>query len=84
MTPLRKGMFGVGLKLKETLGRRLDGLWQAFGRKSREAEAEISRKARPAPLTEAEEELRAAMGWDDQEGESAVAVAARKAKEALG
>ncbi len=83
MTPLRKGMIGISVRVKEGLGSWLGGLGRVFSAKGREAAAEIGRKERPEPRTEAEEALWQAMGWDEPDGEAAVDVAVGKAAEVL-
>lgn len=83
MTPLRKGMLELRVKMKDSFGSWLGGLGRALGVKGREASREASAIERPAPRDEAEEALWQAMGWDEPQGEDAGKVAARAVEEVL-
>jgi hypothetical protein len=83
VTPLRKGVIGLGIRVRGGFERFLSGVGRAFRRKGEEAGQEIGELERPAPKTEAEEALHQAMGWADDEVEDAMAVSRRKVREAL-
>jgi len=77
-------MIGGSVSLRERLGEWMAGVGRALRGKAEEAEDEIRRVDRPEPRDEAEEALWQAMGWSEDERESAVEVATRKAMEGLG
>jgi len=83
VTPLRKGMVGLKVTVKDSFGKWLGGLESLFRRKGAEAGREISSKERPEPRGDAEEALWQAMGWNEPQGHDALKVAGRVAGEAL-
>ena len=76
-------MIAAKLNLREKLSQWLGGVGRALRLKGDEATDEAGAEARPTPRDEAEEALWQAMGWNDPEGEDAMAVARRKAGEVL-
>ena len=83
VTPLRKGMIGLKVTVRETFGKWLQGLESVFRRKGRDLGREIAIK-RVAPSDAAEEALWQAMGWNEPQGGSgAREVVSRAAAEAL-
>jgi hypothetical protein len=84
VTPLRKDMLGVEIKVKESFGKFLGGFAKRLRGAEREAEDEVQRGGgRPPASSEEEEALYEAMGWNSADEDNAGAVAREKLSEAI-
>jgi hypothetical protein len=75
-------MLGVGIKVKDSFGKFLGGFARVLRGKGEDLQRESRGGGLPAPASEEEEALYAAMGWDDASG-NAAEVAAGKVADAV-
>lgn len=84
VTPLRKDMLGVGIKVRDGFGKFLGGFAKALRGAERKAERKAERGGGRSPaVSEEEEALYEAMGWNSADEENAGAVAREKLMEAV-
>ena len=76
-------MIALKVTVRETFGKWLGGLGEAFTRKGAEVGREIFSEARPPPQDEAEQALWQAMGWDQPAGEDAGKITAKAVGELM-